>query len=126
MSYVKTTWQTGDTVTAEKLNHAEQGIENNSMEVYASTDVEGVLHFDLTYNQVVAALQAHKDIRLYTTSFADGNPDMPIHRLDPVVGTMIGSLGGDPPAYYYAVNLPDGPYAFSTDPDDPLTTADPT
>lgn len=26
MAYEKTNWQTGDTVTAEKLNHAEQGI----------------------------------------------------------------------------------------------------
>ena len=28
MTYVKQTWQTGDTITAEKLNHIEQGIED--------------------------------------------------------------------------------------------------
>ena len=28
MSYTPTTWQTGDTITAEKLNHMESGIEN--------------------------------------------------------------------------------------------------
>lgn len=30
MSYVKTTWANGDTITAEKLNHIEDGIENCS------------------------------------------------------------------------------------------------
>ena len=40
MSYVKTTWQTGDTVTAEKLNHAEQGIADNSADVYVGTLLE--------------------------------------------------------------------------------------
>lgn len=29
MSYNKTTWQTGDVITAEKLNNIEEGIENN-------------------------------------------------------------------------------------------------
>lgn len=28
--YVKTNWQTGDIITAEKLNHIEDGIANNS------------------------------------------------------------------------------------------------
>lgn len=28
MSYIKTTWETGDTVTAEKLNNIENGIES--------------------------------------------------------------------------------------------------
>lgn len=26
MSYEKTTWQTGDTITSEKLNHLEDGV----------------------------------------------------------------------------------------------------
>ena len=30
MSYTKTTWQNGDTITAEKLNHIEDGVENLS------------------------------------------------------------------------------------------------
>ena len=29
MSYTKTTWSTGDTITAEKLNNIETGIKNN-------------------------------------------------------------------------------------------------
>lgn len=46
MSYIKTTWQTGDTVTAEKLNHAENGIENanqNALPSVSSTDNGDVL-----------------------------------------------------------------------------------
>ena len=30
MAYEKQTWQNGDTITAEKLNHMEDGIENSS------------------------------------------------------------------------------------------------
>ena len=34
MSYTKQTWATGDTITAEKLNHIEDGIENIGGIVY--------------------------------------------------------------------------------------------
>ena len=33
MAYVKNTWETGDVITAEKLNHAESGIAAASKEV---------------------------------------------------------------------------------------------
>lgn len=36
MSYEKTTWVTGDTITAEKLNKIESGIENNSIMIVRS------------------------------------------------------------------------------------------
>lgn len=38
MSYVKTTWKTGDTVTAEKLNNAEQGIAQNAHDIETIND----------------------------------------------------------------------------------------
>ena len=31
MAYTPTNWQTGDVVTAEKMNHIEDGIKNNSI-----------------------------------------------------------------------------------------------
>ena len=45
MSYTKNTWQTGDIVTAEKMNHIEQGIANGSIFV-----IEGVVAEEL-YNE---------------------------------------------------------------------------
>lgn len=34
MAYEKTNWQNGDVITAEKLNHAEQGIANACLTLY--------------------------------------------------------------------------------------------
>ena len=33
MSYTKQTWETGDTITAEKLNHIEDGIDDASRQL---------------------------------------------------------------------------------------------
>lgn len=33
MSYTKQTWQTGDTITAEKLNHIEDGVDDASRQL---------------------------------------------------------------------------------------------
>jgi glycerophosphoryl diester phosphodiesterase len=48
MSYVKTTWQTGDTVTAEKLNNAEQGIAQNASDIETINDSIEDLSTDAT------------------------------------------------------------------------------
>jgi len=40
MTYVKQTWQTGDVITAEKLNHMESGIE--AVEAEIPTDASDV------------------------------------------------------------------------------------
>lgn len=52
MSYTKTNWQTGDTITAEKLNHAEQGIYDNSTSggVLVVHDVDETL--DKTWQEI--------------------------------------------------------------------------
>lgn len=61
MSYTPTNWQTGDTVTAEKLNKMEQGIENaNDVFVITLTptnqDFSGTI--DKTYEEIVAAVNS--------------------------------------------------------------------
>lgn len=58
MSYEKTNWKTGDTITAEKLNHAEQGIYDNSISgggvliIDGSWIDEGTLRLDHTWNEI--------------------------------------------------------------------------
>ena len=55
MSYTPTTWTTGDTITATKLNKMEQGIADGGGLVHY-TDTSGTL--DCTYNDLLADITA--------------------------------------------------------------------
>ena len=57
MSYEKQTWQTGDIITAVKLNHIEDGIGENMTIINATqSNADGVaaIILDKTYNEIVA------------------------------------------------------------------------
>lgn len=56
MSYVKTTWQTGDIVTAEKLNKMEQGIHDASESYPLFVDANNDGHVVITTEQSSATL----------------------------------------------------------------------
>lgn len=70
MSYVKTTWETGDVITAEKLNKIEDQVAANEEAISASS--EGGIEFitidgrtdtcDKTYDEIVALFQAGKTV----------------------------------------------------------------
>ena len=65
MSYTPTNWQTGDTITAEKLNNMESGIENaNNPFIVTLTptaqDFSGTM--DKTVAEINAAYEAGQDI----------------------------------------------------------------
>lgn len=68
MAYVPTVWQTGDIITAEKLNKAENGIAAASDEVFvikATYSVEGGVPsatLDKTLSEIASAYQADKPI----------------------------------------------------------------
>lgn len=51
MSYTKQTWQTGDTVTAERLNHMEDGIAGEGALIIDFDNIAGY-----TYEQIHAVL----------------------------------------------------------------------
>lgn len=75
MSYTPTNWQTGDTVTAEKLNKMEQGIElANDPFVITCTptaaDYSGVM--DVTFEEIKAAADAGKKI-IFKIQTGNGN-----------------------------------------------------
>ena len=55
MSYEKQTWTTGDTITAEKLNHMENGIENNGPLVVNATTSNEVVTLDKTWQEIYDA-----------------------------------------------------------------------
>lgn len=62
MAYNKTTWKTGDTITAEKLNHAEQGIADASTALIVNVSVSGELEItrtlDKTAKEIYNAIMA--------------------------------------------------------------------
>lgn len=62
MSYTPTNWQTGDTVTAEKLNKMEQGIENAVSFIVTITLEYDTLVADKTYQQIFDAALAGNSI----------------------------------------------------------------
>lgn len=57
MAYTKNNWQTGDTVTAEKLNHMESGIENAN-EPFIVTLTPTAQDFSGTMDKTVAEINA--------------------------------------------------------------------
>lgn len=65
MSYTPTTWQTGDTITAEKLNNMESGIEaaNETLVIHAKFDMGWALKsVDCSAADAEAAVRAGKNV----------------------------------------------------------------
>lgn len=54
-AYVPTEWATGDVITAEKLNHMENGIADSGDSIVLHYDSEAG-HFDKTFNEVRQAM----------------------------------------------------------------------
>ena len=69
MSYVPTEWETGDIVTAEKLNNIENGIVNNNIYIVSITsnieDSTGdeTLTLDKTWQEISDAAQSGKLVK---------------------------------------------------------------
>lgn len=62
MAYVKTTWQTGDVITAEKLNHAEGGIEAAEPVFITGTVDDGTIVLSEKYEDIKALYDAGRQI----------------------------------------------------------------
>lgn len=62
MAYVKTTWETGDVITAEKLNNMEGGIEAGQGFIMTGTwsevGTENWCTFDKTFTEIKAAMDS--------------------------------------------------------------------
>lgn len=55
MSYTKQTWNTGDVITAQKLNHMEDGIANCGLFVVTITNDDGNYSCDKTNEEIYNA-----------------------------------------------------------------------
>ena len=72
MSYVKNNWANGDTITADKLNHLEQGVFNATaydvpFSVTNPGTEEQTCTTDADYDAVLAAVQAKRIVRVVIT-----------------------------------------------------------
>lgn len=66
MSYEKQTWTTGDIITAEKLNHIENGIESGSNELIVHCQIIGMEYIiDKTYEEIDSAITNGKKVIVY-------------------------------------------------------------
>lgn len=67
MAYVKTVWETGDVITAEKLNNMEGGIEAQDpiilLGVYDAND--DTITFDISAADMFSAIEAGKKVILH-------------------------------------------------------------
>lgn len=74
MTYVKTDWETGDIITAEKLNNMESGIENAGsgstgtvMVVHSTSDEStGNTTLDKTWAEIADAMQTGIVVHVYS------------------------------------------------------------
>ena len=83
MSYTKQTWQTGDIITAAKLNHMEDGISGGSGGgVLITTSVGGTL--DKTWKEINDALLAGTNVFVATERSYEG--EVYSHQMDLIDG----------------------------------------
>ena len=71
MAYEKTTWQSGDVVTSEKLNNIENGIANMSMVIH-TTDDGAQYVMDKTFGEILEAFTSGTFITVNLTVLHEG------------------------------------------------------
>ena len=77
MSYTPTNWQTGDTITAEKLNNMEGGIEANTPLIINFHESEDMSMY-LTTSEVLGYVAAISNKKIFYVSF-NGSEAFPAH-----------------------------------------------
>ena len=97
MSYIKTTWETGDVITAEKLNKMEDGIESaggDDSVFIVNIDAEDnsgtiTATADKTRQEIVAAADAGKPIIIILTHNYPAPQPSSIHEMTPDIWPLV-------------------------------------
>ena len=66
MSYTKQTWATGDIVTADKLNHIEDGIAGGGSAPLVCYNDDNLGHLNVTFGAIVEAVDAGQPVVYYS------------------------------------------------------------
>lgn len=77
MAYEKQTWNTGDIITKEKLNHMEDGIKNAGSEVFIVNLNMETQSLDKTWNEINTAI-VNKQPPYMTVNYGSGKMMFPI------------------------------------------------
>lgn len=94
MAYEKQTWETGQVITADKLNHMEDGIASNGVLTVTITTTGTLPNIsaggvDKTYDEILAAYRAGKTIIfIVRASGSSGPADVS------AIGTYVDYVGG--------------------------------
>lgn len=104
MAYVKTVWETGDVITAEKLNNAEGGIEAHDPiiipGVYAAQEVGYTVEFTISGPEMWEAYSAGKRILLHFPEKTDAG----LHEAFSEILYVVRESDGDGGYYYGAMD----------------------
>lgn len=80
MAYEKHTWSTGETITADKLNHMEDGIANSGGSLVVHVDDNDTL--DKTWQEIYDALSAGTYVVCLFSGITGGIAQKPIYDVD--------------------------------------------
>lgn len=106
MAYEPTTWASGDTITATKMNKIEQGIANGGGAFVVNDTLSGGTHtLDKTWNEIYTAFSSGKNVLVSD----DGTS----------LFSVLSVYGDDGYGYYVTINRGDSSFnTFSTDTSD--------
>lgn len=129
MSYSKQTWANGDVITAEKLNHIEDGVYANSQSggaliVNASYDDQtGTETLDKTYTEIKAAIDAGTPVTILSQDTAatfvnfvsqcSTDDKVPPEHYQVYVFSATALANGDSPVFIFSSTTADGVLSYS-------------
>ena len=113
MAYVKTTWATGDVITAAKLNNMESGIEAHDPLIVSVENTEAGSVMSETWQAICDALTAGKRVITLQTAENYANEGMIIYasyndRLNTYSVVCLEYAGGELAASEYKATSADG------------------
>lgn len=115
MAYIKQTWTTGDTITADKLNHMEDGIANGS---------GGIVFVNMEYDDDLGGYNGNFSYNDIHTMIENGSIPVGISsELSEIEIFIFDGISEMDNTYYSYFSVKREPYLFSAeDPDENMTT----
>ena len=124
MSYEKQRWQSGDTITAGKLNHIENGIASGKNILLSETitvDGDNEIHtLNATYNEMVSTITNGGLLLVEKEEDVNGIINYSIEMADSPYHVYDGDVAGMPVGYYYEAFSGSDAF-YSATPDDVMT-----
>lgn len=107
MAYTKQTWNNGDIITADKMNHMEDGIASSDAMIVRSVDDDGTfIIYDKTWQEVTNALKNGMPVYILEETEGIEEQNIPeVTYFKPIIGSEIATTGSLPYKIYFITNL---------------------